>query len=1087
MDLAQLDHLFTSALAVTAPADRAAFLDQACSADPELRERIDALLAAHAAAGSFLELPDEEATTPFVALSERPGTTIGRYKLLEQIGEGGFGVVFMAEQESPVRRRVALKVIKLGMDTKQVVARFEAERQALAMMDHPNIAKVFDAGATDTGRPYFVMELVRGVPITEYCDQARLTTKDRLALFQSVCSAVQHAHQKGIIHRDLKPSNILVTLHDDKAVPKVIDFGVAKATQARLTERTLFTEFRQMIGTPSYMSPEQAQMSGLDVDTRSDVYSLGVLLYELLTGSTPIDTKQLRGTTYDDLRRLICEVDPPRPSARLSTLSKEALTTLATARHCDTTHLAVNFRSDLDWIVMRCLEKDRRRRYESASALELDIQRYLEGQPVDARPPTLRYRVSKYVRRNRGAVIAAAAAITALVAGLGMASVGMVQARQQARIAQIESDRSNQVARFLSDMLSAVRPGVARGRDTALLREIIDTTAERVESDLQDQPEVQGDLWATLASTYKALDDRERGALLYEKAVASYRLAPEENSGKLAIALGELGDLQNWLGQTDEGRKNAELGLAIARRLNDPDTLVKCLQNVARAQGEKGGYCSGTEAEIPYLEEALKISQTHDSDAITRAEVMSYLGLCLDDSKHADRPLQLAQEALKLSRQSLSDDDVRIARCLYYLGQIHANRGEHDQAVEQLSAAIEIDRTIYPSGHSTILSPLQQLAYNLEAIGRTDEAVDILNEVAKRTQAAFGENDRRSIQSQLDIVVAHHRFGRYQENDAQSQTFLTKCRDLYGPHHGMTIEALVYRGYALAGINRREEAAEVLGQAYDASLQTDGYPLRGQGHIAIDYGYNLKLLGRQQEAIAAYSEPIRRLKKASSHDSALYLLLRAKADAHSQFGEFEAARECLRDAVSACAIDDWQNRNQVAWILATSTFEEIRNGKLAVEIATKAAELTDFKDAGTLDTLAAAYAETKDFAAAVSWEEKAVKLAPDQARFKFRLNAYRQHRQIDLGDPWLLSTSSDPKLRDGKRALAIAKDRAETYNYADAKSLAILATAYAENLDFDTAVRWQEKAVQLANREQKERYERYLESFRNKQRWWVEQ
>jgi serine/threonine protein kinase/Tfp pilus assembly protein PilF len=401
VDSAQLDHLFTAALAQTAPGARAAYLDQACAANPDLRERLDNLLAAHDAAGSFLELPDEEATTPFVTLNERPGTTIGRYKLLEQIGEGGFGVVFMAEQEHPVRRRVALKVIKLGMDTKQVVARFEAERQALAMMDHPNIAKVFDAGATEAGRPYFVMELVRGVPITSFCDESRLTTDQRLMLFQTVCAAVQHAHQKGIIHRDLKPTNVLVTMHDDKAVPKVIDFGVAKATQSKLTERTLFTEFRQMIGTPSYMSPEQAHMSGLDVDTRSDIYSLGVLLYELLTGSTPIDGKQLRNSSYDDLRRLICEFDPPRPSARLSTLPKEALTTLAQVRRCDTSQLAVNFRGDLDWIVLRCLEKDRKRRYPTANSLALDVQRFLSSEPVEARPPSNVYRVKKFAQRNR--------------------------------------------------------------------------------------------------------------------------------------------------------------------------------------------------------------------------------------------------------------------------------------------------------------------------------------------------------------------------------------------------------------------------------------------------------------------------------------------------------------------------------------------------------------------------------------------------------------------------------------------------------------------------------------------------------------
>lgn len=420
-EIARLERIFTEALARTRATDRVSFLDQACSGDIDLRQRVEALLDAHADAGSFLSLPDE-VTVVYEPLHERPGATIGRYTLLEQIGEGGFGVVFMAEQERPVRRRVALKVIKSGMDTKQFVARFEAERQALAMMDHPNIAKVLDAGATDTGRPYFVMELVRGTPITDYCDEARLATDERLGLFCQVCAAVQHAHQKGVIHRDLKPSNVLVTLYDDKAVPKVIDFGVAKATQGRLTEHTLFTEFRQLVGTPSYMSPEQALMSGLDVDTRSDIYSLGVLLYELLTGATPIDSRRVCSATFDELRRLICEEEPPRPSTRLSSLSQDQRTALARQRHCEPTHLAVGLRNDLDWIVMRCLEKDRTRRYPTANSLALDVQHYLACEPVEARRPTRGYRLSKLVRRNWLIASALSTATTTLVAATGLAT-----------------------------------------------------------------------------------------------------------------------------------------------------------------------------------------------------------------------------------------------------------------------------------------------------------------------------------------------------------------------------------------------------------------------------------------------------------------------------------------------------------------------------------------------------------------------------------------------------------------------------------------------------------------------------------------
>ena len=354
------------------PDQRAGYLQAACGNDAELHQRVRALLEAHAQHSGPLEQPAVAPRRPTIQISlppsEKPGDRIGHYKVLQQIGEGGCGVVYMAEQEQPVRRRVALKVIKLGMDTKQVIARFEAERQALALMDHPNIAKVLDAGATETGRPFFVMELVRGIKITDYCDQNNLNTEERLKLFVQVCRALQHAHQKGIIHRDIKPSNILVTLHDGVPVPKVIDFGIAKATDQRLTDKTLFTQFEQFIGTPAYMSPEQAEMSGLDIDTRSDIYSLGVLLYELLTSRTPFDAKELLAAGLDAMRRLIREKEPPRPSTRLSTMLATDLTTVARQRHAAPPKLIHLVTGDLDWIAMKALEKDRTRRYEQPTA-----------------------------------------------------------------------------------------------------------------------------------------------------------------------------------------------------------------------------------------------------------------------------------------------------------------------------------------------------------------------------------------------------------------------------------------------------------------------------------------------------------------------------------------------------------------------------------------------------------------------------------------------------------------------------------------------------------------------------------------------
>ena len=444
------DEIFEAALQHATREKRATYLNEACGDDARLRERVEALLKAHDQAGEFLEQAPAGVsaktfvvTTGMVPVTEGPGDRIGRYKLRENLGEGGCGVVYVAEQEEPVRRRVALKVIKLGMDTRQVVARFEAERQALAMMDHPNIAKVLDAGTTDTGRPFFVMELVRGIRITDYCDQNNLPTGERLDLFIKVCHAIQHAHQKGIIHRDIKPSNILVTLHDGVPVPKVIDFGIAKATEARLTDATVYTQLHQFIGTPAYISPEQAEMSGLDIDTRSDIYSLGVLLYELLAGSTPFDAKELMASGLDTMRKTIREREPVRPSTRLATLPGEELTTAARRRSTDAPKLVHLLKGDLDWIVMKCLEKDRTRRYDTANGLAMDLKRHLNNEAVVARPPSTAYRIQKAIRRNKLVFAAAAAVSLALLIGVAVSTTQAVRATraEHAKQALLESER----------------------------------------------------------------------------------------------------------------------------------------------------------------------------------------------------------------------------------------------------------------------------------------------------------------------------------------------------------------------------------------------------------------------------------------------------------------------------------------------------------------------------------------------------------------------------------------------------------------------------------------------------------------------
>jgi eukaryotic-like serine/threonine-protein kinase len=751
--------IFLEAVEHHEPHQWAEYVQAAAAGDRALVERVAALLKGHGQSNPMLDDSRLFEKRPVPMPGPAPGAMIGPYKLLEQIGEGGMGLVFMADQTQPVRRRVALKVVKPGMDTRQVVARFEAERQALAIMDHPHIAKVFDAGVTESGRPYFVMELVRGVAITEYCDERRLTTRQRLELFVAVCQAVQHAHQKGIIHRDLKPTNVLVTQHDTVAVPKIIDFGIAKATSQPLTELTLFTNFAHMLGTPLYMSPEQAEMNGLDVDTRSDVYSLGVTLYELLSGTTPFESETLKNVCLDEIWRMIREEEPPAPSRRFSTMSAQACSTISERRGVDGRRLGQTLRGELDWIAMKALEKDRDRRYESASALAADVQRYLNDEAVVACPPSAGYRLRKYARRNRRALVTVGIVATALVAATAVSTWQALAARDSQHQAEADRDRAEAaesraaaeaavtraVNEFLQEDLIGQVAGLPmsgreiEGKRYVTVKEALDKAASRIGNRFKDQPVVEAAIQASMAVGYRGLYEFQLALPHFERAVDLRKTHLGLDHPDTWDGMARLSEIYMRLGRHADAIALSEQVLEHCKEVLGPDHHLT--RRFAGALADRCTSCGQLEKSLPLWKRL--VEQNRRLDGATHPAtlgVMLNLAWNYGLMGRFEESLALFHEYYTLRGAPFGSPDVAHSTLGFFI-QICQWAGKFDEVdgpLRQEIAKLRKDQRSVPD-RNELGNHLGFLAVNLVLQGRYDEAEPIAREAVAKTQAGDGK------------------------------------------------------------------------------------------------------------------------------------------------------------------------------------------------------------------------------------------------------------------------------------------------------------------------------------------------------------